>query len=266
VTDHAGPKILVFDIETAPTTAWVWGLWQQNVGINQIRDDGYILMWAAKWLGNDEVMHDALPRHREMYDHDRMDDSLVVESLRDLIDEADVTVTHNGDRFDLPWVTSRLVYHEMPPLDTPLSVDTLKIARYSMRFVSNKLDYLAQHLGIGCKMDTGGFELWEGVMAGDPLSWRKMIEYGEHDVVLTEEVYLRLRPYAHQHANLSLFHTDGILRCKKCGSTNLSKDGTGFHTTTANQFQRYRCKDCGDRTSRGRKSKFTPEEKEGHVR
>lgn len=260
------PRILTFDIETAPTLGWVWGLWKQNVGINQIKEDGYILMWSAKWLDEDDVIHDALPLHKTAYKEDRQDDRRVVESLAALLNEADVVVTHNGDRFDLPWVTSRLVYHDLPPLLLPQSVDTYKIARYDMRFTSNKLDYLAQHLGIGCKVDTGGFELWEGCMAGDPLSWRKMIEYGVHDVNLTEQVYLRLRPYARRHVNMSLFSTDGALRCKKCGSTNLICDGTGYQYTSASKFQRHECKDCGDRTTRSRLSSFTKEEKEGHTR
>ena len=30
------PKVLVFDIETAPMLGYVWGLWENNVALNQV--------------------------------------------------------------------------------------------------------------------------------------------------------------------------------------------------------------------------------------
>lgn len=49
-------KILMLDIEVSPNTAHVWGLWQQNVSINQLMESSYTLCWAAKWHGTKEVM------------------------------------------------------------------------------------------------------------------------------------------------------------------------------------------------------------------
>ena len=34
-----GPKVLVFDIETSPIISYVWGLWNNDVGLNQIHTD-----------------------------------------------------------------------------------------------------------------------------------------------------------------------------------------------------------------------------------
>ena len=45
-------NILLLDIETSPVVAWVWGLRDQNVGLNMIKEDWYVLSWAAKWLGD----------------------------------------------------------------------------------------------------------------------------------------------------------------------------------------------------------------------
>ena len=50
-----GPKILCFDIETLPLESYTWGLFDQNVGLNQIKTDWAALSIAAKWLGEDEV-------------------------------------------------------------------------------------------------------------------------------------------------------------------------------------------------------------------
>ena len=51
----AGVKTLVVDLETVPTEAYVWGLFDQNVGLSQIIKPGRIVSWAAKWLDSDEV-------------------------------------------------------------------------------------------------------------------------------------------------------------------------------------------------------------------
>lgn len=57
-----GPRVLLFDIETAPIIAHVWSLWENNVSLNQIVSDWHVLSWSAKWLGDsdDKVMSFAL--------------------------------------------------------------------------------------------------------------------------------------------------------------------------------------------------------------
>ena len=42
------PKILVWDIETSPINAWVWGMWKQNV--IAIERDCYRLSFAYGWF------------------------------------------------------------------------------------------------------------------------------------------------------------------------------------------------------------------------
>ncbi len=54
-------KILLLDIESSPNTAHVWGLWQQNVSINQLMESSYVLCYAAKWLGQKDVLFDSDP-------------------------------------------------------------------------------------------------------------------------------------------------------------------------------------------------------------
>lgn len=47
-------KVLLSDIETAPILASVWRIWDQNIGLNQIKADWHLLSFAAKWLGSAE--------------------------------------------------------------------------------------------------------------------------------------------------------------------------------------------------------------------
>ena len=57
-------KILLLDIETSPNTAHVWGLWQQNVSINQLMESSYVLCYAAKWLNGDDVFFDSVHKSK----------------------------------------------------------------------------------------------------------------------------------------------------------------------------------------------------------
>ena len=44
------PKILIFDLETAPMSAYVWGRWNQNINLEATISEWFILCWSAKWL------------------------------------------------------------------------------------------------------------------------------------------------------------------------------------------------------------------------
>ena len=59
------PKILLFDIETAPMEVYVWGLYKQFIPHTNIIKDSkgeekswYVLSWAAKWLYDENVVSD----------------------------------------------------------------------------------------------------------------------------------------------------------------------------------------------------------------
>lgn len=236
------PKILIFDIETAPVLAHVWSLWKQNVGINQISVDTYILCWAAKWLGDDDILSDALPNHKAHYRRYPDCDKKVCETLWELLDEADIIVAHNGDRFDIPRANARFIQHGMNPPSPAKQVDTFKIAKSVFNFTSNKLDWIGEHLGVGRKVHHDGFDLWRRCLDGDPQSWDDMVTYCRGDVLLLERVYEKLRPWSKSHPNVNVYSgkMDG---CPACGGDNYRADGHRY--TQAGKFQRYKCLDCG---------------------
>ena len=236
-----GVKVLVFDIETAPTLGYVWGLWEQNVGLNQIKSNWYILCWAAKWLGEKGVMTSALPDF-PLYKRDKENDREVVTALWKLLDEADVVVTQNGDSFDIKKSNSRFIQHGLLPPTPYKTVDTLKVAKKYFKFDSNKLEYLGTALGVGRKLETGGFELWKGCMAGDPKSWRQMVRYNIQDILLTEDVYFKMRPWMTNHPNFNLL-IGSVYNCPNCASNRTQK--RGYAHTRASTQQRYQCLDCG---------------------
>lgn len=226
------PKILLLDIESAPNTAYVWGLFKQNISISQIVDSSSVLCWAAKWLGDDEVMFDSVQKSGR---------KRMLKKIHKLLDQADAVIHYNGTRFDIPTLNKEFLETEMPPPASYKQVDLLKTARRMFRFPSNKLDYVARALGLGKKTSHEGFELWVKCMHKDPEAWAKMEEYNKQDVLLLEKVYNRFLPWIPSGLNMGLFTEDAV--CSKCGSHNLQK--RGFTVTQVSTYQRYQCQDCG---------------------
>lgn len=241
------PKILVFDIETAPLKSYTWGIWNQNIGLNQLIDDWFMLTWAAKWLFSDTVMSDKLTSKEAIEE----DDKRITKNLWKLIDEADIVIAHNGDKFDIKKINTRFLKHRLGLPSSYQSIDTLKIARKTFSFTSNKLDALATFLGFEGKMSTGGFDLWKRCMEGDKEAFLIMEEYNKQDVVVLENVYLELRPYAKSHPNIGLYVGDGIERCPCCGSDQVTPNSEYYSNTSV--YVEYLCNSCGSR-SRTKKS------------
>ena len=232
-------RILLYDIETAPNLAYTWGVYEQNV-LKVVRP-WYILCFAYKWLDESGTQVVSLPDFEKAYAKDPENDYFVVEALHDLFDEADVIIAHNGNSFDQKKVQARFLKHGFEPPMHYRQIDTLKEARKHFKFDSNRLNDLGVTLGLGEKVQTGGFTLWEGCMAGDEKSWSKMKRYNKQDVVLLEQVYLYLRPWIANHPNVSVLNgkSDG---CPKCGSDHLQKRGVRRNKTTA--YQTYQCQSC----------------------
>lgn len=232
-------KILIFDIETAPNLAYVWGKYEQNV--IDYEKEWYMLSFAYKWLGEKTVHVKSLPDYK-LYGKDKTNDKALVVELHKLFNEADVIIAHNGDQFDIKKSNARFLVHGLTAPSSYKTIDTKKVAKRYFNFNSNKLDDLGNILGLGRKVDTGGFELWLGCMSGDMKSWAKMCKYNKQDVVLLEAVYLRLRGWITGHPNLNV--TEGTLsNCPNCHSERLH--ARGYAVTRVNKYQRWQCQDCG---------------------
>lgn len=227
-------KILLLDIETAPNKAYVWGLWDQNIYLDQIEEPGYVLCWAAKWLGDKKIMFNSL--------HDSSSEDMINE-VHTLVDEADVVIHYYGTRFDMPTLNQEFLFWGLNPPSPYKQIDLLKTVKAKFRLPSNKLDYVAQYFKLGAKLPHKGMRLWRGCMAMDPKAWKIMERYNKQDVVLLEKLYDILLPWISNHPNTGLYVDTDIPVCNHCGSTHLQKRGT-YHTATMS-YQRYQCQGCG---------------------
>jgi len=239
------PKVLVFDIETSPMTAYVWGLWDQNIGLNMIKEDWYVMSFAAKWLG-DKPKDTFYADQRGV--SPQSDDRLLLKAIHALLDEADIVITQNGKKFDQKKLNARFILNGMPPTSSYRHIDTLLIARKHFAFSSNKLEYMTDKL---CekykKLPHGkfpGFSLWKECMDNNPKAWAEMEKYNKYDVLSLEELYHKLIPYDNG-INFNVYH-DGDNHVCKCGSKLSEKNG--FFFTNSAKFQKYRCVECGHET------------------
>lgn len=222
------------DIETAPNVAYVWGLFKENIPLQRLIDSGYVMCWSAKWLGEDDVHFDSIHQSKPKD---------MLKGIHKMLEEADAVVHYNGTSFDIPTLNKEFLLNKMNPPSTYKQIDLLQTARHRFRFASNKLDYVAQALGIGKKFKHAGFELWVRCMAKDQDAWDEMEEYNKQDVRLLEEVYKRFLPWIRNHPNVSLYTDSGDAACPACSSTDFQRRGFSF--TSVGKYQRYQCNDCG---------------------
>lgn len=231
--DEPKVRILALDIETAPNLAYVWGLWDQNVGLNQLVESTEMLCFGARWLGTDEVIFRSVHHHGK--------EAMLAELWR-LLDEADALMGWNSKGFDSKHIKREFLEAGMPPCSPFAELDLMQKVKANFRFPSNKLDYVSQRLGVGAKVKHSGFDLWLKCMAGDEEAWKQMKTYQIQDVDLLIDLYDKLLPWISGHPNAALIldHNSG---CVSCASYNVKENGV--HYTPTGSYPRYVCGDCG---------------------
>lgn len=239
----SGPRILLIDIETSPIIAYVWGLFDQNIALNQIKTDWHVLSWSAKWHGT--------PENEIIYFDQRnvkkiQDDKQILKKMWKLLDEADIVVGQNSKRFDVKKLNARFILHGMKPPSSYRQIDTLALSKKYFGFTSNKLEYTSKNL---CTKYTklkhtefSGFELWKECLAGNKKAWEEMEKYNKQDVLALEELYNKLRSWDNS-INFDVYRDDEQNLCS-CGHPSFLKNG--FRFTNAGKFQRLRCNQCGN--------------------
>lgn len=232
-------KILLLDIETAPKVALVWKFFKENISPKQVKEHGHIMSYAAKWLGEQDVI----------YEENRKDnDKRIVASLIKLLDEADMVIAHNGKEFDLKEIRARALVHKIKPPSPVKVIDTLKVAREEFRFPSYSLEYLADVLNLSRKKFSHkkfpGFQLWLECLRKNEKAWEELKEYNIEDVLVLEELYLTLRPWSSTHPNVAVYAEDKErVPCPKCNSYHTQ--WRGFAYTNTGKYHRFVCNDCG---------------------
>lgn len=173
------------------------------------------------------------------YHHGRNE---MVRKAHELLSECDVLLTFNGKSFDHKHLQREFLVSGLTPPVPYQHIDLYQVARRQFRFTSNKLDYIAQYLGLDGKVKHSGFDLWKRCMAGDADAWEEMKSYSMRDSDVLVELYDRLIPWIPQHPSAAL--ADGVARgCVRCASVNMMERGTT--ATNVSKFRLFQCMDCG---------------------
>lgn len=232
-------RVLFYDIETSPNIGWFWRAgYKLNISPENIIKERAVICLSYKWEDEDQV-------YNLRWD-DNQCDKFLIEQFVEVLNEADLIVAHNGDRFDIKWLKTRALYHRIPMLPKYPQFDTLKVAKSKLLLNSNKLDYIAKFLGFEGKNSTN-IDLWLDIIFKKcDKAMNEMLEYCDEDVRQLEKVYHELKnldnPRLHQ----------GVLQGKTkqtspiTGGINISKvksvttnRGTIKHVMIDNDTGRY---------------------------
>jgi len=230
-------KRLFFDIETSPNIGMFWTAgYRQNINHDNIIKERAIICICYKWEGEDKV-------YSLTWDNNQ-DDKKMLQKFVEIANEANELVGHNGDKYDLAWIRTRCLYHEIPMFPTYVTIDTLKQARSKFKFNSNKLDYISKFLGLGEKIHTG-FDLWKEILLNkNKQALNDMVTYCINDVILLEKVYNKMSLYFPHKTHFGVLSGEEKSSCPHCISVNMifSKRRLSAAGTSRVQLQ---CKDCG---------------------
>lgn len=229
------PRILFFDIETAPIKGYTWGTYEQSV--IKVIEDWFVLSYAAKFRDDDRFFY-----LDQRYAKPVEDDFQLLCGIHHLLSEADILVGHNSMRFDTRKLNARFIKHGLPPLNHYTQIDTLKIARKHFAFTSNKLADLAKFLQCDIHKSTHakfpGFSMWDECLKGNQEAFSEMESYNKTDVDVLIAVFNKLAPWE-PTINYQSFHY--VPTCS-CGNTKFYKDG--FKYSRQGKFQARRCSQC----------------------
>ena len=236
-------KLLFLDIETAPAVAYVWSLFKQNIGIDQIISPTRLLCFSAKWHDSEEMMFHKSAKE-DGRDFDRM-----VRAAHALLSEADAVCHYNGSSFDVPRLNQEFLRVGLKPPPPVAQIDLYRTVASKFSLTSNKLAFVGPYLKIGEKVKHEGWGLWTACLAGDKDAWERMEAYNKQDVLLLEQLYEKILPWIDGHPNAALFVDNDKPICPTCGSERIHRRGSRYGITLS--YARFVCLDCG-RWSRAR--------------
>lgn len=234
-------RILLLDIETSPMEYYSWSRDPQYLSPEMKIKDWGILCWSAKWLFEPEIMGQSVtPKEAK----NRTQDS-ILGGIWDLMNEANIVVTQNGNNFDLKKLNTKFIKARMPEPSQYISVDTLAVAKGRFSFTYNSLEELGKEL-LG--LEEGKIKMnmtdWKQCVTGSQEHLDKMLFYCKNDVApLLEDVYLAELPWIKSHPNLNLFTAHDKNVCRNCESQDLKWSES--YCTPQGLWLGWRCNSCG---------------------
>ena len=251
ISSNVAVKALTIDIERLPGQVSVQHrgftidgpVWDLNalkhvIGRRIHADD--VIEWprticaAARWYGEEDVMFAA---EWEVGGYDAF-----MRQVWSWVDEADILIGHNMAAFDSKHLMSGWAEMGLPAPSPFKVIDTLKIARGSLNMESNTLDSLAKRLGVESKSDKYDVRVAQAAVNGDREAQARIEDYNRGDIIASEALFDRLRPYARNIPHLGMW-TDDEMACPSCGHS-MTVTGKTVHANVQ-RYEHLHCPNCG---------------------
>ena len=229
-------RILLFDIECSMATVYTYDLFKPIIGYKDIIEPSRMIAFSAKWKGQKGVMF------KSEYHDSRQE---MLQTLHGLLDEADIVVGYNINRYDIPWVTGELHVEGFLPPSPFKKLDLFQVIRSNTRFLSKKLDYVSERLLDDHKKQYSMAEMWRIVNNPETdeetrrKEWNKMRTYAKKDTALLDPLMDNLMPLLKMPHPVS----SDPASCHNCGGTNLQR--RGVVRTLSSEYPRFQCSSCG---------------------
>jgi DNA polymerase elongation subunit (family B) len=238
-------KILIFDIETLPDLEAALSNFAKlsNWYGNTLKATvSSALCIGYKWYGEKKT-HCLKSWDYPSWEKSVNDDTAILKAFLEVVSEADAVVTHNGKKFDWPFLQTRLFKAKLPPMPhNIIHIDTKQVSKRYLYSISNRLNDVAELSQVEKKLENGGWQLWVDTWNRKPEALKLMERYCKQDVKSLEQVFTRLLPFVTTLPNANVFNLEKM-SCPTCGSLSIAKDGT--RATKTKVMQRFRCSDCG---------------------
>lgn len=249
---YSDPKVLIFDLETAPLIANVYRLWNNKfISHKDLERDFFIYSFSCKWWGENEVFY----RDNRSQDDFENDKELLI-NLSELINQADVLVGFNSTNFDVKKLNTRLIINGLPQCKPFKQIDLYKIAKEKFSFTSNSLAYLSKTLVPHAEKLTHakfpGTSMIKECLKGNIEAWEENKVYNKQDVIATEALLDVLLPWSDKAVNLALFSDEP--------DTLDNWEHVGYHYTSAGKYKVY-CNLTTGKYMRSRINEFSKEKR-----
>lgn len=226
VAERKMARILLFDIECTSLKA----------------DFGFILCIGYKWYGEKKVYCPTMfPFNHKNF---RQQERKLVKLFQKIFESADVIVTYNGTRFDVPWVQAKLIEHrragEQYILPNTEHIDLYQHVRKKFPVISRKsLANVSYYFGLSNEKTPVEGRIWMAAQMGSKKALNYIVKHCIKDVLVLEDAYTVMRPLIRRHPRVK-----GYGPCAACGSTHIISKGT--YVTKIGKLPRRRtlCMDC----------------------
>lgn len=180
-------RVLFFDIETSPNTCLSWSVGPKiSLSAESIIEERAIICVCWKWSDETEV---------HSLEWNKGDDKELCKKFAKVLNSAEIVSGHNIKNFDLKWIRTRCLMHDIELITNYTVADTLTMARSNFNFNSNKLDYISKILGNTGKKSTS-YDLWKNIiLKNDKNAMATMVDYCKNDILIQESVYYKLSKY-----------------------------------------------------------------------